>query len=318
MATLIDYILDLFRSEEQAQAFVNNPDQALRAAGLPNVSPAQVQAVAATAAPSLALGNGDPVVGLQRAVADHHGFQSNFLSPQTSTEFASRNNTEFASHNDTSLLSPDQHAGANAQAGAFNLGFGDVTLGDKTTTTATGDGAVAIGGDNQGDIASGDGAVLGNNNNVNNGDIHTGAGSNVALGEGNVIKDSGTTAGGDAIVGNKGPVLDHVDTGGGSGGAAHGGGGLINAGDTTGGGGGGGGGINIDSHDSSAVFGDQTNVETHGDTSGGINASHHDDESTGHNVDSHNVDSHAVDSHNVDSHNATVDTTVDTGIDVGL
>ncbi len=38
MINLIDYILDLFRDEGQAQAFVANPDQALADAGLSTVS----------------------------------------------------------------------------------------------------------------------------------------------------------------------------------------------------------------------------------------------------------------------------------------
>ena len=43
MINLIDYILDLFRDEGQAQAFVANPDQALADAGLSTVSSAQLQ-----------------------------------------------------------------------------------------------------------------------------------------------------------------------------------------------------------------------------------------------------------------------------------
>ena len=56
MINLLDYILDLFRDEGQAQAFVANPDQALADAGLSTVSSAQLQSVAATAIPSLAMG----------------------------------------------------------------------------------------------------------------------------------------------------------------------------------------------------------------------------------------------------------------------
>jgi hypothetical protein len=222
MTNLIDYILDLFRSESAAQAFVAAPEQAMRDAGLAGVTAAQVSAVAATAVPGLALGNGDPIVGLQRAVSNNYGFSPAYdtsfapnyapsptFAPETNTEFASRNNTDFASHNDTSLLSPHQDAGANAQQGAFNLGFGDITLGDKTS--ANGDGAVAVGGSNSGDIVSGDGAVLGNNNEVNNGDIRADHGSNVAVGH-STVADSGTTAGGDVIsTGGQGTVIKGSD-----------------------------------------------------------------------------------------------------------
>ncbi|MGH3677363.1 MAG: IniB N-terminal domain-containing protein [Mycobacterium sp.] len=74
MATLVDYMLGLYRSPEAAQAFIEAPAQALNDAGFPNVTPAQLQAVAASAVPpDLALGEGDLVANLQPAVADHHG-----------------------------------------------------------------------------------------------------------------------------------------------------------------------------------------------------------------------------------------------------
>ena len=75
MINLLDYILDLFRDEGQAQAFVANPDQALADAGLSTVGSGQLQSVAAAAIPSLAMGgNGDPVADLQQAVSSHYGF----------------------------------------------------------------------------------------------------------------------------------------------------------------------------------------------------------------------------------------------------
>ena len=90
---LIDWILNLFRHEDAARAFVAAPEQTLRDAGLGGVSPAQLSSVAATAVPGMMLGGGDPVVGLQRAVSNHYGF-----APAT----------EWASNNDwaPNLLSP--------------------------------------------------------------------------------------------------------------------------------------------------------------------------------------------------------------------
>ncbi len=265
---LIDYILDLFRSPQVAASFIADPEGALRDVGLPNVSAAQLASVAASAAPAgLALGGGNPVVGLQRAVADYHSFASPFspqtsFAPQTQTEFASRNNTDLASNND--FASPDQSAGSNAQNGAFNLGFGDITLGDKSTNTAT-NGGVVVDGENDGDIVSGDGAVLGNDNDVNNGDVLAGTGSNVNIGEGD-IEDNGTTATGDSTViqDNEGTVLADVDASGGNGGAADGGGSLlgIGGGNASGGSAGGGGIVIVDnSATSTDVAGDQTTVE---------------------------------------------------------
>jgi len=256
MTTLIDFILDLFRSPASAASFVVDPDGALRDAGLPNVTAAQLASVAATAAPAgYALGGGDPIVGLQRAVADHHQLASNFaspFSPQTSLaptwapSFAPETNTDLASHNNIPVASPVQDAGANAQNGAFNLGFGDITFGDKSTNTAT-NGGVVVDGDNKGDIVSGDGAVLGDGNTVNNGHIVAGSGSNVAVGKDNAIDDDSKTAGGDLISDNHSPVLNDVDTSGGHGGGAEGGGSLlgIGSGNAAGGHGGNGGGIII-------------------------------------------------------------------------
>lgn len=252
MIALIDWILSLFRSEDAARAFVAAPEQAMRDAGVAGVTAAQLSSVAATAVPGLVLGGGDPIVGLQRAVSNQYGFAPAYqpdyragfepiwapsptyapsptfapaptFAPQTQTdlashnspELASRNTTDLASHNSTPLFSPPQDAGANAQNGAFNLGFGDITLGSKTTQTATGHGVVT-GGDSNGDIVSGDGAVLGSDNAVTNGDIRADHGANIATGQAAVIRDSGTTttAGADAIsTADSGSVIKGSDNG---------------------------------------------------------------------------------------------------------
>ncbi len=205
MLSLIDFILDLFRDQSRAAAFVADPERAMADAGLSAVSSAQLASVAATAVPSLALGDGDPVVGLQRAVSNHYGFDPNYApSPTWAPSWAPQTDfsgsTDLASGN--SILSPttnivDDHS--------FNLGFGDITLGDKTS--AQGPGAVAIGGSNHGDIVSGDGAVLGNGNSVNNGDIRTGSHSNVAVGDHNGISEGNTAAGGDVLSSHDGTVI---------------------------------------------------------------------------------------------------------------
>ena len=75
------FIEGLFRDESRAQDFIRSPESTMREAGLQNATPAQVHAVAATAAPSVAMGGGDPVVGLQRAVASHHGIAQETFAP---------------------------------------------------------------------------------------------------------------------------------------------------------------------------------------------------------------------------------------------
>ncbi|MDX1871859.1 IniB N-terminal domain-containing protein [Mycolicibacterium sp. 120266] len=272
MTTLIDYILDLFRSPDVAAAFVADPDQAMRDAGLPNVSAAQLASVAASVAPAgVALGNGDPVYGLQSAVSSYHSFASPF-SPQTSytsaptfapqTDFASHNSTDFASHNDVPVFSPNQDAGANAQQGAFNLGFGDITLfGSKTTTTTTAtNGGVVVDGTNTGTVTTGHDNTVGDGN-TNVHDVLTGSHSPVIVGAGNQVHDSSQTAGGDVISHNSGPVIKDVDTSGGNGGGASAGGGILGGGHASGGSGGSGGSIVInDSHGSTNVDSGNTNV----------------------------------------------------------
>lgn len=268
MTSLIEFIIDLFRFPQVATAFVQDPEQTMRDAGLTNVTAAQIASVAASAAPAgVVLGGGDPVVGLQNAVSDYYSMRSPF-SPQTDfvsqhtfapdTSLASGNNVPIASGNNVPVLSPDQHAGANAQQGAFNLGFGDITLGGSHVQQ--GDGGVNIAGNNHGDIASGKGAVQGDGNTVTNGDILTGSHSPVIVGTGNHATDNSQTAGGHIIQGNSGPVVNDVNTGGGSGGSASAGGGLIGGGHANAGNGGSGGNIVINDGNTSSthVGGNQT------------------------------------------------------------
>lgn len=208
MISLIDFILNLFRDPTAAQSFVVDPEQALLDAGLPNVTSAQIQSVASTAVPSLALGNGDPVVGLQTALTNHYGWEPVIApSPTWSPTWAPQTDIspDVASHNDTSLLSPNQDAGANAQQGAFNLGFGDITLfGDHTSASGQG---VAVSGNSHGDIVTGDGAVLGNGNSVNNGNIHAGGGSDVTVGHGNSNSQGNISSGHDVVTNHDGTVI---------------------------------------------------------------------------------------------------------------
>lgn len=202
MINLIDYILDLFRDENHAQAFVADPEQAMADAGLSDVSSAQLQSVAATAIPSMALGgSGDPVTDLQQAVSNHYGFEPTFApQPDFAPQADISPSADLASNN--SFMSPttdisDDHS--------LSFGLGDITLGDKTS--AQGDGAVAVGGTNHGDIVSGDGAVLGNGNTVNTGAIHAGSGSTVAVGDSNAINEGNTSAGGDVLSSHDGTVI---------------------------------------------------------------------------------------------------------------
>jgi len=227
MTNVLDWILDLFRDPVQAQAFINDPDKTMQNAGVQNVSAAQVNAVAASVAPAAIIqGGGNPVHGLQQAVAQTHGIAfapQHVFAPET--QAFSNNDTlshnDVLSNNDPHILSPE--AGHDVQQGGVNLDFGDITFGDKNTAS---DGSVINTG-NAGDIDNtnvhGDGNVVGDGNvGANTGDILAGEGSTVqAGGVGNTSDSHGSvtnTGGGDVISGNEGPVvktlLDEVATAG--------------------------------------------------------------------------------------------------------
>lgn len=316
MLTLIDWILDLFRNEDAARAFVAAPEQTMRDAGLAGVSAAQISSVAATAVPGLVLGGGDPIVGLQRAVSNQYGFAPAYqpsFEPVYAPSPTFAPQTDLASHNDTSLLSPDQAAGANAQQGAFNLGFGDITFGNKTTNTAT-NGGVVVDGPNHGDIVSGDGAVLGNGNDVNNGHVWAGTGSNVAIGHGQVDDDGTTATGGSTVIkDNGGPVFHDVDASGGNGGGASAGGSLIGlgGGHSSGGNAGGGGITVIDGHTSTTSTtnsGNSVSVPSHTQSTSTTVVDHSDDsvhqiaDSSTHESSNHSLFDNSHDTALVNSH----------------
>ncbi|MCB0928601.1 MAG: IniB N-terminal domain-containing protein [Mycolicibacterium insubricum] len=331
---VIDWILNLFRDHNAASAFVMAPGQVMTDAGLGGISPVQLASVASTAVPGLMLGS-DPVVGLQRAVSNYHGFDNgygyngfsngysyaqpagyaptyapNVASPTWAPQNTLAAQTDLASHNSTSLMSPDQYAGANSQQGGFNLGFGDITLGSKTTAS---NGAAVINGNNRGDIVSGDGAVLGNGNSVTNGDTWAGAGANVNQGHGvlHSVGNDTNTGSGSMIKGNDGPVLQNVDASGGNGGAAGGGsgsGGLLGVGigNSSHGGNAGGGGITFVSKDTgNTVGGDQSHVTGVGNST--ANPTH---------VVSQPHNTVVNDSYNP-SHTTAVSSTTNTGFDNG-
>lgn len=329
MDTVIKEMVDFFArvfspgGEVEARNFVQNPLQTASSAAGQSVTAAQLQTAYTAVAPaSVALGGGDPVVGMQQAVANTHGIA---FAPQRQTEALSNN--DVLSHNDPRFLSPD--AGGDVQQGGVNVGleFGDITFGDKNTAS---DGSVINTG-NAGDIdatnVEGDGNVVGDDNeNVNTGDIED---SNVNIGEDNEIDDSGDqTAGGDIISGNEGPVINDVDMSGGNGGSASGGdggGGLIgvgnDGGNATGGAGGSGGGIVINDNDTTTnnVDGNQTTVgDIDGDVSGGISGgANSEDNSVDNSVDNSGQDN-SVDNSTDNSGQVNTDVDVSTSVDAGL
>jgi hypothetical protein len=320
MTNVLDWILDLFRDPVQAQAFIADPDRTMANAGVQNVSAAQVNAVAASVAPAAVIqGGGNPVHGLQQAVAQTHGIA---FTPQHQTEAFSNN--DVLSHNDARFLSPETHTTV-VDDKDLNLDFGDITFGDKTTNTADHGGVVNTG---EADDILTDGSVkqTGDHNTANTGDIETGDGSPVVIGEDNDVRNTNQdTDGGDIIQGNDGPVVKtgDIDTSGGgaSGGDGGHGGGILTGGGGDGGAatGGAGGGVVIAPTQTTTTNtggGDVTSVDTGGgDISGSVDASH--DDNSVDNSDNSTHDSHD-DNSTHDSHDATVETNVDVSNDVGI
>ncbi|ORA48040.1 hypothetical protein BST21_10470, partial [Mycolicibacterium celeriflavum] len=62
MTNVLDWILNLFRDEVSAQAFLDDPARAMCSAGVPNVSAAQLQQAATVAPAAVVHGGGDPVL----------------------------------------------------------------------------------------------------------------------------------------------------------------------------------------------------------------------------------------------------------------
>lgn len=288
MTNVLDWILDLFRDPVQAQAFINDPGRTMASAGVQNVSAAQVNAVAASVAPAAVIqGGGDPVQGLQHAVAQTHGIA---FVPQTQTEAFSNNDT--LSHNDTRFLSPETNV-VNAAGEDQQQGVGNVNLDfDFSRDNIATDGSVINNG-TAGDIdatnVEGDGNVVGDDNDGNvTGDIETGDGSPVIIGDNNDVDNTNQdTDGGDIIQDNEGPVVKtgDIDTSGGgaSGGDGGHGGGILTGGGGDGGnatGGAGGGVVIAPTQTTNTGGGDITDVEVGGDVSGGIDASHDDNSTT--------------------------------------
>ncbi len=318
MTNVIDWLLDLFRDPARAQEFISDPGRSMAAANVSNVTAAQVQSVAATVAPAAVLhGGGDPVVGLQQAVAQTHGIA---FVPQRQTEVLSNNDT--LSHNDTRFLSPETNTYVDH---SLDLDFGDITFGDKTSNTAT-NGGVVVDGDNDGDILT-DGSVKqdGDDNTASTGDIDTGAGSAVVIGEDNEVENSHQQAGGDIIADNEGPVVNDTTVGGGGGAAGgHGGhgGGILTGGGGDGGSasGGSGGVLVIEDNDTTTtnVDGNQSSVgDIDGDLSGGLSGGlSTEDNSVDHSTDN-SVDNsgqeNSVDNSVTDN---SIDNSVDTTVDV--
>ena len=264
-------------------------------AGVQNVTAAQVNAVVARAPAAVIAGGGNPVHGLQQAVAGRTASPSprstrSLRRPGIQQQRLASHN-DVVSNNDPHMLSPE--AGHDVQQGGFNLAFGDITLGNKNTAS---DGSVINTGhaDNIDNTnVHGHGNVVGDGNvGANTGDILAGEGSTVqAGGVGNTSDSHGSTTIPTAVAAMSSPETrarssrpEHRHQRRQAAGGASGRGGILGGGGAGGAANAGGGGqvviaptqtTTTDTHG-----GDVTAVNTHGGhIHGNVDASHHDDNS---------------------------------------
>lgn len=200
--SIIEFIMNLFRSPAHAAQYVADPHAALTSAGLSAVTAAQVGAVLPVVAQSVAstygyqsshwVDTGNPFHDLSGNLQNYYAAQPgapSILSPNV----LSPHNNDLMSHNDTELASHNPVNSGNVDS--FNRGplvdlsFGDLQFGNRDSN-AIGDGAVAVGGSNAGPIASGSQST------AVGGDVH---GNVVNAGHGGsaVVDQSDTSIGGD-------------------------------------------------------------------------------------------------------------------------
>jgi hypothetical protein len=207
------WVESLWSDPDTAARVVANPTQALADAGFGNVTADQLASVEASVAPSaLALGQGDPVAGLQSAVADHYGLPlpdpgpppAWFPTYQPTYQPTPVDYTPGPTYAPTSNTTVNEDNSLHFDP-SFNMG--DVTLGDKVTAAG---GSTAIDGPNFGPVASG-GSALGTGATASSGPIFAGEGSNVGIGRN--LQGGNTTVGGDQNIGNRGPIIHGQGTG---------------------------------------------------------------------------------------------------------
>ena len=219
MTNLIDYILDLFRSPAVAANFVADPEGALRSVGLQNVSAAQFAAVAASAAPAgVLLGGGDPVYGLQHAVADYHSIPAAVLAADgVRAADRPREQQRHPARQQQRHLAAQPRPARRLQRPAGRvqprLRRHHPRRQDHHTPPPTAASCTGSAGHIDTTIVNGDGTVVGDGNSANNGYIDGGSHSPIIIGEGNDTKvtDTSQHSGGDIITGNEGTVIKDND-----------------------------------------------------------------------------------------------------------
>ena len=185
--SLIQFILDLLRDPEKMQDFKDDPKGVMTACGLQNVTPEQVHDAVVMASDSDDVSfdrdyntGGNHVAGASvpppppPAPSGDHDAGVKYLDKYITNNYVTNNIDD----RDTII---DQSVNQN-----IDTDGGDFTQTiDNNSVNATGDGSVAAGGDiKDSTITTGDGNVVGDDNQVVNGDDNT-----TAFGEGSAVRE---------------------------------------------------------------------------------------------------------------------------------
>lgn len=185
-ATLIEFLSNLFGSEQEAAAFVANPEGYLAEHGLDDLSCADFDdAIVAFVEND---GRGDVDLGGDFHTEPRDGESDHEAIARHLTEVV--NNYNYITNEDNDVYNDQSFNGTV-------IADGDVTF-DNDIVSASGDGAVAAGDDiEDSNIVTGDDNIIGNNNNV--GDGAFGAGSvagGVTVDDGGAFANNGSNAAG--------------------------------------------------------------------------------------------------------------------------
>ncbi|MCE0766812.1 IniB N-terminal domain-containing protein [Pseudonocardia kujensis] len=195
--TLLDLLMNLLKDPAEQQAFLANPTGYLQECGLADLSPEDIKDAVTLAADSPhhdwdGHGHHDlppaPPVHHHHDSGDHdpHTEAANYLKTYITNTFVDDRRT---------FIDQSFHQDIDTHGGDVDQRI------DLHQTTATGDGAVAVGGDNRAPVATGDHAVAGWGNEVVNGDDNA-----ASFGTGSAVNQSGASADHGGALSGTGPA----------------------------------------------------------------------------------------------------------------
>jgi hypothetical protein len=287
--TLLDLLMNLLRDPAAQQAFLADPSGYLQECGLADLSAEDIHDAVTLAADNPHHdwdGHGHHELPPAPPVHHHHhhGGDDDDHEHDPHTEAANYLRTYITNtfvDDRRTFVDQSFHQDIDTHGGDVDQRI------DLHQTTATGDGAVAVGGDNRAPVATGDHAVAGWGNDVVDGDDNA-----ASFGSGSAVNQSGATADHGGALSGTGPATgnftdsnDHL--------ANFGSGSLADKGGNA---------SQTNAHnDTSTDSHDDNHTDSHDDSH--VDSGHNDLDTDTRISDDHSVsDSHAVDNHPTDDH----------------